>query len=56
MHEGKHMFRKGVSMKKTTRWMTTGLLCLFAAAMVVGAQGEKKPRLAEKVGPKRKRP
>ena len=44
MHEGKHMFRKGVSMKKTTQWMTTGLFCLFAAAIAVGAQGEKKPR------------
>jgi PelA/Pel-15E family pectate lyase len=39
------MFRKGVSMKKTTQRMTTGLLCLFAAAIAVGAQdakGEKK--------------
>ncbi len=25
-------------MKKTTQWMTTGLLCLFAAAMAVGAR------------------
>ncbi len=41
------MFRKGVSMKKTTQWIVTGLLCLFAAAMAVGAQDaqdEKKPR------------
>ena len=30
-------------MKKTTQWMVTGLLCLFAAAVAVGAQGEKKP-------------
>jgi len=34
-------------MKKTTQWMVTGLLCLFAAAIAVGAQDaqdEKKPR------------
>ena len=49
------MFRKGVSMKKTTQWMVTVLLCLFAAAMAIGAQGEKKPRLAEKVDPEKKR-
>ena len=30
-------------MKKTTHWMVMGLLCLFAAAMVFGAQGGKAP-------------
>ena len=32
-----------VTMKKTTQWMTAGLLCLFVAAITVGAQNEKKP-------------
>jgi len=35
------MFRKEASMKKTTQWMVTGLLCLFAAAIAVGAQALK---------------
>ncbi len=35
--------------------MITGLLCLFAAAIAVGAQGENKPRLAEEVGAERER-
>ena len=35
------MFRKGISMKKTTHWMVMGLLCLFTAAMVFGVQGGK---------------
>jgi len=43
MHEGKRIFGKGVSMKKTAQWMVTGLLCLFAAAIAAGAQDEKKP-------------
>jgi PelA/Pel-15E family pectate lyase len=43
MHEGKYMFRKGVRMKKTIQWIVTGLFCLFAAAIAVGAQAEKKP-------------
>ena len=30
-------------MKKTIKWMVMGLLCLFAAAMALGAQGGKAP-------------
>ena len=42
MREGKHMFRKGISMKKTTQWMTAGLLCLLTAAVAFGTPGKKK--------------
>ncbi len=41
MRERKRMFRKGASIKKTTQWMVTGLLCLFAAAIAAGAQAIK---------------
>ncbi len=43
MQERKGMSRKGISMKKTIKWMVMGLLCLFAAAMALGAQGGKAP-------------
>ena len=43
MQEGKGMFRKGISMKKTIEWMVMGLLCLFTAVMALGAQGGEKP-------------
>ena len=43
MHERTHMFRKGIRMKKAICGMVIGLLCLFIAAVVFGAQGGKKP-------------
>jgi PelA/Pel-15E family pectate lyase len=43
MQEGKRMFRKGIRMKKVIREMVIGLLFLFIAVVVFGAQGGKKP-------------
>jgi PelA/Pel-15E family pectate lyase len=43
IREGKDMARKGISMKKAISWMVVSLLCLFAAAMALGAQGGKAP-------------
>jgi len=43
MQKRKGMSRKGISMNKTIELMVMGSLCLFVAAMVLGAQGGEKP-------------
>jgi PelA/Pel-15E family pectate lyase len=42
MQERKHMFRKGIRMKKAIRGMVIVLLCLFTGAMAFGAPGVKR--------------